>query len=427
MTVVTEPGAEVEQEASDLVERMQRAASDLRVATESELAVADDALRSRRARREPPRVLIAGPEFGYLSDLIAGGLRACDASVEVRPGDTRTPRGLRVHDWVRDIGMLSPDIVIWMNRPELSRTGSEILRALEIVNVLWSVDSPYRMSLSRTDLGPLDLFLSFDATYLSAAAALGATRSAQLSLAVGIRPLPGVSPDDERWPARLGPDISFVGSLGEGRVRDLRDVLRRQSPQMLSLLERLATEEADPGAAYEKVTGQRYEGAPCFYVQEIRSQRRRVEVLDAFPQDSLKIFGGFDWAVTKSTLAAHHAGRPPRYGYELASIYYHSRINLNVFHHQCVDSTNSRVYDVLAAGGFLLTEHRPCLEREFEIGRHLVTFSSPAEAREKAAYYLAHGSEREAIARAGQRHVLEHHTFENRCRRLLELAWSERG
>ena len=426
MVVVTEPASGLEADAAHMVEQLQSSAAQLRTAMESELAVADDAIRSRRARREPPRVLLAGPEFGYLSELIADGLRRCEASVEVRSGDTLTPRGLRVHDWVKDIAMLSPDIVLWMNRPELSRRGSEVLRALEVVNALWSVDSPYRMSLSRKDFGPIDLFLSFDPTYLSAASVLEAQRSAQLSIAVGIRPLPGVGPSDRDWPRRLGPDLSFVGSLGEARVQGLRDALRRENPHLLALLERLEN-DPDAGATYEKITSERYEGAPHFYVQEMRGQRRRLEVLSAFPEHSLKIFGGFDWAKSTSPLAAHHMGRPPRYGFELASIYYHSRINLNVFHDQCVDSTNSRVYDVLAAGGFLLTEHRPCLEREFEIGRHLVTFSTPAEGRERMEYYLTHGAEREAIAREGQRHVLEHHTFTNRCRRLLELAGGMRG
>jgi len=60
--------------------------------------------------------------------------------------------------------------------------------------------------------------------------------------------------------------------------------------------------------------------------------------------------------------------------------------------------------------------------REFEVGRHLDTFSTPEEAASKVADYLAHPDEREAIAREGQRHVLSHHAFPVRARRLLELA-----
>ena len=150
--------------------------------------------------------------------------------------------------------------------------------------------------------------------------------------------------------------------------------------------------------------------------------RRRLNVLRQLPMSKLKIFGGKDWSQLGEPLASCYAGQGLDYGPDLAWMYFHSQININVFHEQCHDSTNSRVYDVLASGGFLLTEDRPCLRREFEPDRHLVTFSTPEEAREKALYYLTHVDEREAIAREGQRHVLANHTFSKRCERILELV-----
>src|SRR4051812_25876963 len=102
--------------------------------------------------------------------------------------------------------------------------------------------------------------------------------------------------------------------------------------------------------------GRPYEGIPCLYVDEMRLARRRLDVLSRMPRASLRIYGGLDWAGERSPLAECYAGRSVGYGADLASIYYHSLINLNVFHAQCIDSTNSRIYDVLAVGGFLLTE-----------------------------------------------------------------------
>jgi len=422
LTLVTTPTVAAELDAIRLAERLEELGTKLRACLEGELATADDSLRSRRGRREPLRVLLAGAEFGYLAAPIAEGFRACDVDAEIRPGDTRTPRVLRASDWISEIAALAPDIVLWVNRPELSDLGTTAFRALEVVNVLWSLDSPRRMKVTPPDLSAMDVFLCFDPRHLSAFAGCGARRSAQLSLAAGVRPLPDASPGAACWPARLGPDISFVGSLGESRIGEFRELLRRRNPERLAFLARLASETADPASEYERLTGERFEGAPCVYVEETRSQRRRLEVLSALPASSLKIFGGFDWARAATPLAACHAGRAPRYGFELAAVYYHSRVNVNIFHEQCLDSTNSRVYDVLAAGGFLLTEHRPCLEREFQIGRHLVSFSTPDEAREKAEYYLARPQEREEIAREGQKHVLANHTFSDRCSRLLDLA-----
>ena len=63
--------------------------------------------------------------------------------------------------------------------------------------------------------------------------------------------------------------------------------------------------------------------------------------------------------------------------------------------------------DVLAAGGFLLTGYQPEIGEYFQDGEDLVMAMTPEEMVDKAAYYLEHDEEREAIARNGQKKVLE--------------------
>lgn len=389
---------------------------------EAKLGATVALISRRRERREPPRVLLTVPEIGYLAGPIADGFRACGAGVELQPEGPRNSRGVQAHDWLTEIPRFAPDLVLWMNRPELSRLGAEALRSVGAANVHWSVDSPRRMLLTPAELELVDVHLCFDANYLGDHGHPGPRISSQLSLGAGIEPLPGCRPSDAAWPERLGPDVTFVGSLGETRVLELRELLRRLDPDQLAVLDEIAHAEGDPAALFQQRTGRPYQGGPCLYVDEARSTRRRLEVLSALPRASLKIFGGTEWVQGGRHLAPCYGGHAVPYGFDLSSFYYHSKINVNVFHEQCIDSTNSRVYDVLAAGGFLLTEYRPRIAEEFEIGRHLVTFSTPAEAREKVEYYFAHPSEREAIAREGQRHVLAHHTFRTRCQRILELA-----
>ncbi len=311
-----------------------------------------------------------------------------------------------------------PDVLLCLNRPALSPTAKAAARALGVPVVVWSVDHPRRVGLTPVDEGLIDVHLCFDESYL-----LGSvSERRQLSLGSGIVPLPGCGPDDEKWPERKGPDICFVGTLGERRLGHFRSVLGARDPDRLALLERLAAGDADPAAEYERITGEPFRGPPCAFVDDVRTIQRRLAVLSAPPLSSLKIYGDVEWATHGGPLSTAYAGLPLLYGYDLASEYFHSRVNINVLHDQCRDSTNSRVYDVLAAGGFLLTEHRPCLEREFDVGKHLVTFSTPEEACELAKHYLAHPAEREAIARAGQRHVLDRHRMVDRCRTLLDVV-----
>jgi spore maturation protein CgeB len=89
-----------------------------------------------------------------------------------------------------------------------------------------------------------------------------------------------------------------------------------------------------------------------------------------------------------------------------------------------MDSPTVRVYDVLACGGFLLTEYRPSLEEEFAVGRDLETFRTPEELRDKIEYYIEHDSQRRRIAQSGQRTVLENYTYVQRGREFLKRVRS---
>jgi hypothetical protein len=412
-----------EAEASDskclaLGKRLDDAAEAFRTEIEGKYTAATRLLADRRRRQDPPRILLAGQEVGYLAQPLRSGFEASGCEVVSWDFDRRTtPRDVLAADSLPALLDYLPDVVLWINQPELSSIAHRAARGLGIVSVLWSVDTPRRVGLARSDFSLVDLHLSFDPNCVEPRVPC----HAQLSVGAGLAPLPGCRPEEAVWPKRQGPDVSFVGSYGEARIRELRAELGREHSERLDLLDRLAAGSDDPGPEFEAATGSRYQRSSCAYVDEVRTMRRRAAVLRELPKGSLQIFGSTEWQ-RAGGLAECYGGRTVHYGMDLASLYFHSKINLNIFHEQCTDSTNSRVYDVLAAGGFLLTEYRPCLDREFQVGRHLATFSTPAEAREKVEYYLAHEDEREAIAREGQRHVLAHHTFAHRCRRMLELA-----
>lgn len=91
-----------------------------------------------------------------------------------------------------------------------------------------------------------------------------------------------------------------------------------------------------------------------------------------------------------------------------------------VFNIAMKEDVNMRCFEVLASGSFLLTDWVPSIDELFEDGKHLVLYRSLDEAVDKAKYYLAHDSEREAIAQAGYEHVIKNHTIQHRVSRILE-------
>jgi len=102
----------------------------------------------------------------------------------------------------------------------------------------------------------------------------------------------------------------------------------------------------------------------------------------------------------------------PGMGYdELFNVYAQSKININITLHCIQTGACQRIFDVLAAGGFLLTNYQEELEELFVPGEELVFYHNEQELLELAEYYLTHEEERERIAANGQKKVLEKYTF----------------
>lgn len=74
----------------------------------------------------------------------------------------------------------------------------------------------------------------------------------------------------------------------------------------------------------------------------------------------------------------------------------------------------ARTFEVPGAGGFLLTETAPDLDRYFNVGKEVVTFETPDDLIAKVKYFHAHPVERDLVARAGYERSRDQHTYEKR-------------
>ena len=97
-----------------------------------------------------------------------------------------------------------------------------------------------------------------------------------------------------------------------------------------------------------------------------------------------------------------------------------SRINLNI----CLRSIHSgiplRVLDIMACGGFVLSNWQPEIEEYFVEGVEIVTFDSLKDCLEKMAYYLTHEEERKQVADAGKRKVRELFSYQSGLEKLFK-------
>jgi spore maturation protein CgeB len=96
---------------------------------------------------------------------------------------------------------------------------------------------------------------------------------------------------------------------------------------------------------------------------------------------------------------------------EMSDIFHTSKVNLNFSrtYARMKFGLKGRIFQVCLAGGFLLTEYLPGLEKYFEIGKEIDCFRDKEEMVEKIRYYLGHDAERQAIARAGWERACSQH------------------
>ena len=82
-----------------------------------------------------------------------------------------------------------------------------------------------------------------------------------------------------------------------------------------------------------------------------------------------------------------------------------------------------RVYDVLGAGGFLVTNYQAdFIENGFLPGEDLIVYESKQDLISKVDYFLTHEKERVQITENGKRKIAMMHTYDNRIKEILEIV-----
>jgi spore maturation protein CgeB len=142
---------------------------------------------------------------------------------------------------------------------------------------------------------------------------------------------------------------------------------------------------------------------------------KREKYLNQIKDLGLKIYGWPQWE--KTSLAQFYQG--PLKPKDFISLYKQSKICINLNTEPPVNGVNLRTFEILAAGGFELTDYRKDIEDLFVIDQEITIFKSPEDLRSKVEYFLAHEEERRNIIDKGRTRILREHTLDHRLRELL--------
>ncbi len=358
----------------------------------------------------------------YLDREIAGTLEAMGIEVAVwrfQRGPASVGENFR--ELLKLIRNFRPQMLLTVNHLGFDAEGvlDDVVSRLNLPVASWFVDSPVFILGDRKPSDKISVF-SWDGDYLESLAAKGFKKVHYLPLASDPRffhPLKGVKPvrdlafvgdamraATDKYLAKLGWDGRVLGKIDEAAAEFL------QKPELVPT-------DLKPAAG----PGQKLDLAAL--VTWRASRLWRLKVLSALPRERLTLAGDEEWP----QLLAGAAQTLPAIDYytELSAFYQSNRVNINITSAQMKSGLNQRVFDVPAAGAFLLTDSRAQLEALFEPGREVVVYSTPEEARELALWHLKHESAREKIAGAAHARVKSSHLYERRLAEMLKIMAAE--
>ena len=99
-----------------------------------------------------------------------------------------------------------------------------------------------------------------------------------------------------------------------------------------------------------------------------------------------------------------------------------SDINLNITLRSITAGIPLRAFDIMGAGGFLLTSYQPDMLMFFTPDEDFVYYESEEDFLEKIDFYLTHDDVRKKIAASGQEKIAASHTFDIRIREILDIV-----
>lgn len=108
---------------------------------------------------------------------------------------------------------------------------------------------------------------------------------------------------------------------------------------------------------------------------------------------------------------------------EMPVVFNNAKINLNITLRAIETGLPLRIFDICAAGGFLMTNYQEELPEYFETGKEAEYYGSLEELIDKCNYYLTHSEEREKIALSGLERIKKQHTWKHRVAQIITTIW----
>lgn len=319
---------------------------------------------------------------------------------------------------------------------------SNVCERMQIKYVSWTCDNPLISMYHESVFNRCNYIFTFDKTNYLEFKGMGVEHIWYLPLAVDVKRLDAIMEQADDL-AKYRADVAFVGSLYE---RNSYDKLKNRLPEYLrgyfdAVMEAqlnisganivepmLTTDILERLGEYFKL--EKSEGSFSdlglifqttvlgFKIAEIERRRALIELSKHF---KVHVYSNSN---VSDLLRIRYCGSVD-YWSEMPRVFHASKINLNFTIPNIKSGIPLRIWDVLGAGGFLLTNYQAEIPYYFKEGEDLVCFDGVEDLRDKVGYYLTHSRQRQEIARNGYEKVKEKHNYIERINTMLEtVGWT---
>lgn len=333
-----------------------------------------------------------------------------------------------VKNLLNDIAQFKPDFILTINHLGFDKEGwlTELLSQIEIPYVSWFVDSPHViLSTFKDNVSDFCNIFLWDNDYTNDIYTQGYKNIDYLPLATSKEIF-----FDKNLPMIY--DVSFVGSSMVYAIhKNLKSFVHR--PDLLALIEEVAEifltlNSRNVRDALHVLKNQGFEftfedqdqlddfmAAVLWRSTQIHRFKGILKLKDFNPV----ISGDPNW--DRLLPLGYRIIRERWYYDNLCDFYNQSKINFNMTSRQMKNAVNQRVFDVPAAGRFVLTDYKPQLEEIYDLKEEIVCFHDIEEIPDLIRYYLNHDNERQHKAIKAQEKVLAFHTYENRIHQMIKI------
>lgn len=346
------------------------------------------------------------------------------------------------HELAKSIETYAPDFVFSFNYFPIV---SLVCKAVQMKYVSWVYDSPYVLLYSYTVIFPCNYVFVFDKELCAEFQNAGISTIHYLPLAANTERLSSMTDfagfHQSKWSNRAA--IAFIGSLYTEK-HNFYDRLSSKggiTPYTRGYLEGIM-------AAQKQVYG--YNFIQEMLTPEIVQDMQRIlpmtpdatsvapteylfaqyvinRQLTAIERNELLAKISEHWTYDLYTPDASlllpncHNHGPVDY-YDMAPyVFKCAKINLNITLRSIHSGIPLRAFDILGAGGFLLTNYQADFDDCYTNGEDYVSYESPEDMCCKIDYYLTHEKERREIAENGFRKTSRNHTYKVRVSEILHL------